>query len=294
MPIDVIGRTFIIGLGIGCIFALIAMGLNLLWGTMRLLNVAHGDLIMLGAYTGYWLFILYEISPFRSAFIAALVCAGIGLIVYKILFAKSLRKVASLETLEANSLLIFFGFGMIIESVVSLLWGANVRAYSYLTNNVRLISISIGLNRLLSALIAIVGCLLLYTYLQKSFFGKAVRAVIQDKDAAELMGIDTRKIYIFCFMTAFGLAGFTGGLLSMLYAFTPFSGFSYTIYAFIVIILGGLGNLLGTLIGGLILGLIITFGVSLTTPGYGFIIMYLMFILVILLMPAGILGKAIR
>jgi branched-chain amino acid transport system permease protein len=261
---------------------------------MRLLNVAHGDFIMLGAYVAYWLFTLYGISPLHSAFLAALACGVLGLIVYKTLFARSLQKAVSLESLEASSLLIFFGVMMILQGAASLLWGADVRAYSHLTQRVAFLGVSIGFNRLLTALIAIAACLVLYLFLQVTLFGKAVRAVIQDQQAAQLLGVDTRKIYIFCFVIAFGLAGFTGTLLSMLYAFTPFSGMSYTIYAFIVVILGGLGNLLGTLVGALILGLVVTFGVSLTTPGYGFIIMYLFFIFVILFMPAGIFGKARR
>ena len=294
MGLEVVSRIVVVGLGIGSIYALIAIGLNLLWGTMRILNIAHGSLLMLGAYTAYWLFTLYRLSPFHSALIAAFGCAVLGLVVYRVLFAKSLRTAASLESLEANSLLIFFGVVMIIDNATSLIWGADVRTYSYLTTRITLLGTPIGLNRLITALISIGGCLGLFFYLQKTLFGKAVRAVIQDKDAAQLVGVDTRRVYVFCFTVAFAMAGLSGTLLSMLYAFTPFTGMSYTIYAFIVIILGGLGNILGTLIGGLVLGLVVTLGIYLTTPGYGFIIMYLLFILVILFMPSGILGKAIR
>jgi len=294
MGLEAVFRIVILGLAIGCVYALIAIGLNLLWGTMRLLNVAHGDLIMLGAYTAYWLFTLYGVSPLQSAIVAAIGCGALGLLVYKVIFARSLKTVKELQRLEAKSLLIFFGLSMLIQNIASLLWGADVRKYTYLVNNVTLLSTPVPLNKLLAALISIVVCAGFYIFLRRTLFGKAVRAVIQDKRATQLAGIDTNKVYIFCFGIAFALAGLAGALLSMLYVFTPAAGMTYTIFAFIVIILGGLGNLLGTLIGGLLLGLIVTLGVSLATPGYAFIIMYLLFIFVILFMPAGILGRTLR
>jgi len=294
MELTDIFRILIVGLAIGCIYALIGIGLNLLWGTMRILNVAHGQIIMLGAYTAFWLFTLYGVSPLVSSLVAAFGCTALGLLVYKVIFARSLKAAKTLVSLEANSLLIFFGLIMIVENVAVLLWSPQIRALSYLTTRVTLLGIPLGLNRLVPALIAIAVCLALFYFLQRTLFGKAIRALIQDKEGTQLMGVDTSKIYLFCFAVSFAIAGLTGSLLIMLYSFTPFTGMSYTIYAFIVIILGGLGELLGTLVGGLLLGLIVTLGISITTPGYGFIIMYLLFILVIVFMPKGIFGKARR
>lgn len=294
MEFEGITRIVILGLTIGCIYALIAVGLNLVWGTMRMLNIAHGDLIMLGAYTAYWLFTLYGVSSLISAVLAALGGAVLGLIVYKILFASSIRTAKSLESLEASSLLIFFGVLILLENVACLAWGADFRGYAYLTSSVTLLGIPVALNRLVAALIAAFICLALYFFLQRTLFGKAIRAVIQDKDATQLVGVNTDRIYMFCFCVAFALAGLAGSLLSMFYSFTPFVGLPYTMMAFVVVVLGGLGNILGSLIGGLLLGLIITAGVAMTTPGFSFVIQYLLFILVILFMPAGIFGRRIR
>ena len=294
MELGDISRILVLGLSIGCIYALIAVGLNLLYGTMLILNVAHGDLIMLGAYTAYWLFTLHRISPFFSAIAAALGGAVIGLIVYRVLFSSSIRRAKSLESLQGSSMLIFFGVLILLENVASLLWGADIRGYSYLTSAVSILGVPVALNRLTATLIAIVVCLAFYLFLQRTLFGKAVRAVIQDKDATQLAGVDTGKIYIFCFCVAFAMAGLAGALISMLYAITPFMGFPYTMMAFVIVILGGLGNILGSLVGALILGLLITAGVAYTTPGFTFIIQYLIFILVILFMPQGILGRRAR
>jgi len=286
-----ISTILVMGLTIGCLYAVIAVGLNLLYGTMRMLNIAHGDLIMLGAFTAYWLFTLYGISPLVSAAIAAVGGAVLGLIVYKVLFSSTIRTAKSLESLEGSSLLIFFGFLILAENVALLLWGADFRGYSYLTQSVTIFGTPLALNRLSAALIAIFVCLGFYIFLQRTLFGKAVRAVIQDKDATQLMGIDTGRIYIFCFGLAFAMASLAGALISMFYSITPFIGLPYTMMALVVIILGGLGNILGSLVGGVILGLIITAVVAYTTPGFSFIVQYFIFILVILFMPQGIFGR---
>jgi len=289
-----IATIIVLGLTIGCIYALIAVGLNLLYGTMRMLNIAHGSIIMLGAYTAYWLFTLYNISPFFSAIFAAVGSGVIGLVVYKLLFASGIRRAKSLESLEGVSLLIFFGLLILSENVASLSWGADFRGYSYLKKALTIWGIPVALNRLSASLIAIVVCLSFYIFMQRTLFGKAIRAVIQNKDATQQVGVDTSKIYIFCFVVGFAMSGLAGALISMFYCIDPFMGLPYTMMAFVVIILGGLGNILGSLIGGLILGLVITAVVFYTTPGFSFIVQYGIFILVIIFMPQGIFGRRMR
>jgi branched-chain amino acid transport system permease protein len=294
MKLGDVSTVIVMGSTIGCIYALIAVGLNLIYGTMRMLNVAHGGVIMLGAYTAYWLFTLYEINPLLSAIIAALGGAVVGLIVYKVLFSSAIRTTKSLEDLEGPSLLIFFGFLIFIENVALLSWGGDFRKYAALTDVVVVLGNPVALNRLLSGVVAVAICLLFYIFLQKTLFGKAIRAVIQDKDATRLAGVNTENIYRFCFSVSFAMSALSGALISMFYPVTPFIGFPYTMLAFIVIILGGLGNFLGSLVAGLLLGIVITAVVSYTTPGFAFIVQYLILIFVILLMPQGLFGRRTR
>ena len=289
-----VSRILVFGLTIGCIYALTAVGLNLLWGTMRVINIAHGSLIMLGGYTAFWLFTLYNVSTFISAGLATIGGAILGLIVYRLLFSSSLKTIKSPEAIESFSLLIFFGVLILLQNVASLAWTGNFREYTYLTKTIMVLGTPVGLNRLLASLIAIGVSLGFYFYLQKALFGKAVRAVIQDNDASKLVGINISRIYMFCFGAGFAMAGLAGALLSMLYALNPYMGLPYTLIALVVIILGGMGNILGSLIGGLLLGLIITAAVSLTSPSIQFLILYLVFVLVILFMPAGIMGRRLR
>ena len=174
MEINIIWRVLILGLTLGALYAIVAIGLNLLWGTMRLLNISHGTFIMLGGYVAYWLFTLYGISPLISTLLAAFASAALGLLIYKLLFSRSLKKARSLENLEANSLLIFFGVMIIVENVALLLWGADLRGYTYLTNSVSILRVPVAMNRLAASIIAIVVCLAFYLFLDRTLFGKAI------------------------------------------------------------------------------------------------------------------------
>jgi len=281
------------GLIIGGIYALIAVGLNLIYGTMRLLNIAHGELIMVGAYVTYWLYMLYGVSPLLSMVLVVGLSAIIGLLVCFFIFLPIIRSSKSITVLESNSLLVFFGLSFIFTNVASLLWTADIRGYSYMTRVIHIAGVPLMYNRLLALGVALFVCLACYFLLQKTMLGKAIRALIQDREASQLVGINANFIYLISFCAAFGMAGLAGCLLSMFYEITPFMGLPYTIIAFIVIVLGGLGNILGSLLGGFLLGLLETIGVSVTSPGLRPILSYSVFILIILIRPKGIFGRGV-
>lgn len=276
---------------IGSIYALIAVGLNLIYGTMRLLNIAHGDLIMIGAYITYWLFVLFGIIPIYSMFIVLIVSAFIGVLVCRLLFIPIINTTSSLNVLEANSLLIFFGLSIIFSNVSSLLWSTDIRGYTYLTKVITIAGVPLMQNRLLALGVSLLVCTVFIYLIHKTMLGKAIRALIQEREAAQLVGIPSEKIYYCSFAFAFALAGLAGSLLSMFYELTPFMGMPYTITAFIVIVLGGLGNITGSLLGGFLLGVFEAVGVELTSPGLRPILTYTLFIFVILWRPEGIFMK---
>jgi branched-chain amino acid transport system permease protein len=279
------------GLIIGGIYALIAVGLNLIYGTMRLLNIAHGELMMVGAYITYWLYTLYGVSPLVSMPLVMGMCALIGLAVCRIIFLPIIRTSKSVIVLESDSLLVFFGISIILSNVASLLWTADIRGYSYMTEVLTIAGVPLMYNRLLALVVSVVVCLVCYFLLQKTMLGKAIRALIQDQEASQVVGINTNFVYFVSFGIAFAMAGLAGCLLSMFYEITPFMGMPYTIIAFIVIVLGGLGNIFGSLLGGFLLGLFETVGVSVASPGLRPILSYSLFILVILLRPEGIFSR---
>lgn len=279
------------GVIIGGIYALIAVGLNLIYGTMRLLNIAHGELIMIGAYTTYWLFTLGGVSPLLSMVLVLFMNGLLGFLVCRFVFLSIIHAAPAMEVLESNSLLIFFGLSIIFSNAASLLWTADIRGYTYMTQVVNLAGVPIMANRLLALAVSLCVCGLCFLFIQKTMIGKAIRALIQEREAARLVGIPTDRVYFISFSIAFAMAGLAGSLLSMFYEITPFMGMPYTTIAFIVIVLGGLGNILGSLLGGFLLGIFETVGVSLTSPGLRPILSYSLFILVILWRPEGIFTR---
>lgn len=284
------GQLLLAALVTGFVYALVALGLNLIYGTMRLLNIAHGELVMLGAYVTFWLFTLLSISPLISFAIALGLGAGLGWLAYRGIFRSAILSSSVVEQLEANSLLLFFGISVILQNVVSLLFKADLRGYRYLDSVVEFGGIAITGNRLLVFGVAMAVCVGLVLFLRYSIFGLAIRALIQNRDATALVGIDVDRVQAISFALGFGLAALAGALISTMQQISPFMGFPFTIAAFVVIILGGLGNTTGSLVGGLILGLLETYGVALTAPTYQSILIYGVFIAVLLWRPQGIFG----
>lgn len=284
------GQLLLAALVTGFIYALVALGLNLIYGTMRLLNIAHGELVMLGAYVTFWLFTLADISPLISFVVALGLGAGLGALTYRGIFRGAILSTSVVERLEANSLLLFFGISVILQNVVSLVFKADLRGYRYLDSVIEFGGVAITGNRLLVFAVSLIVCVGLILFLRYSIFGLAIRALIQNRDATALVGIDVDRVQMISFALGFGLAALAGALISTMQQISPFMGFPFTIAAFVVIILGGLGNMAGSLVGGLILGLLETYGVALTAPTYQSILIYGVFIFVLLWRPQGILG----
>ena len=275
----------------GSLYALIALGLNLIYGTMRLLNIAHGDLVMIGAYVAFWCFTLIGIGPLVSGVIAVAVTAALGAAVYRGLFRRVLRSTQLIERLEANSLLLFFGVSVIVQNVAALAFSESPRAYRYLDGIVQIGGASVTESRLAIFAVATVVCVAFVLFLRQSIFGLAMRALIQSRDASAIVGINLDRVQLVTFCVGFGVAGLAGALLSMTEQISPFMGFPFTIAAFVVIILGGLGNLAGGMIAGLILGFLDTYGVALTSPNYRSVVIYGVFVLILVMRPQGLLGK---
>jgi branched-chain amino acid transport system permease protein len=274
----------------GAIYALIALVLNLIYGTMRLLNVAHGDLVMLGAYAAFWSFSLLKISPLIALPFIGLLAAGIGAIAYLLLFQRFLRAGARSDRVESNSLLAFFGLSIAIENLTSMAFTGNSRAYQYLDFVVHIGEVSILGNRLAALIVALALCTGLLAFFRFTTIGLAVRAIIQSREAAQIVGVDVHKVYLLTFSIGFGVAGMTGALISLFSQIWPFMGFSYTVTGFVVIILGGLGNIYGSVIGGLLLGVLETFGVTFVGANYRSIMIYGVFIVILIVRPQGLLG----
>jgi len=280
----------IAGFTMGGLYALIAVGLNLQWGVTRVLNIAHGEFLMLGAFSAYFLYSLFGISPLLSLVICAPAFLMIGFLLHKTLFRHLLRTAKSTAGYEVASLLAAYGLMFIISNSASLAFGARVRAYSYLAESVSIFGATFAANRLVALGFSIGICIMLYLFLARTRLGKAIRASAQDMDTAQLMGVNIYRVLAISFGIGAMLAAMGGSLVSMMFPVSPFMGLNYLIIAFVVVVLGGMGNMLGSLIGGLILGLVGSIMTS-VYPGLSMVAFYVIFIVILLVKPTGILGK---
>jgi len=272
----------------GGIYALVAMGLNLQYGLMRILNVSHGEFLMLGAYLVYWAHLVTHLSPF--AFLPPLLVAlfALGLVIHRICFRRIAETTPEVEAFEARSLLVGFGLMFVVQNVALLVWGADLRGYQYLSRTVSVAGLGFTANRLVAFAGAILLGLALIVLLRATLLGCAVRAMMQSPTGALLVGIDVRRLHPAVFGVGLALAGAAGALLSMVFEISPSMGEPYTVTALIVIALGGFGSVTGSLLGGLLLGIVEAIGMHLTSPSLKMVLSYSVFMLVLITRPNGL------
>jgi branched-chain amino acid transport system permease protein len=280
----------IAGLLMGGIYALVALGLSLQYGVARVLNVAHGEFIMIGAFITWSLYTMIGINPLVSLVICGPTVFIIGFILYKTVFTRLRTTAASPAAFEGNSMLACFGLLFIIQNVAILIWGAEIKRYSYLATAVNVWGALFAANRLVTLVFAVVIGTAFYLLLARTRLGKAIRAAAQDPAPAELVGVNINQVLALCFGFGALMAGLGGTLISMSYEIQPAMGLEYTVIALVVIVLGGLGSIPGSFIGGFILGLIGSI-VTYIEPGLALVAYYVIFIVLLLVKPTGILGK---
>jgi branched-chain amino acid transport system permease protein len=279
------------GLITGGIYALVAMGLNLQYGLMRILNVSHGEFLMLGAYLTYWAYVVTKASPFLSLPVVFVALFGSGILIHRLCFRRLAATTPEVEAFEARSLLVAFGLMFLVQNLALLIWGADLRGYEYLSRTVSLAGLEFTANRLVAFAGALVFSLGLIVLLRTTLLGKAVRAMMQSPTGALLVGIDVGRLHPMVFGIGLALAGVAGALLSMVFEISPSMGEPYTVTALIVITLGGFGSLTGSLVGGLLLGVVEALGMHLTNPSLRMVLSYGVFVLVLITRPRGLFAR---
>ena len=286
-----LAQQLLLGVLIGGLYGLAAAGLSLVFGVMKVLNVAHGELIMLGGYGAFWLVALLGLDPFASL---ALVIPGallLGVVLYAGLFGFVVR--ADEETRVKNSLLIGFGLALALHALAVRLWTADERSVPtpYGGAVLTVAGLSIPAVRLLSLLLAFALILTLELLLTRWRWGKAIRATAEDWQAALLTGIDVRRAYLLAFALGTALAGAAGTLVTVAYSVSPSIGLEWTLKALIVVVLSGLGSVLGTFVGGLVLGVAEAASAAVFGGPYREVIGLVIFVVVLVLRPRGLFGR---
>lgn len=279
---------------LGGLYALIGLGLNLVYGTMRLLNIAHGDILMLGAFAGFWWFTLTGLSPLVALPLIAGLGAGLGLALYFLLFRGQLAQGLDAPVIEARSLLIFFGVSVVVQNTTALMFTTTPRAYRHLDEVYRIGDLAMTGNRIAALAVSLALLAGMLAFLRTSIFGLEIRALIQHREAARVVGIDVERIQMLAIGLGFASAAVAGALLSMTEQTTPFMGFRFTIAAFVIVILGGLGNIRGGILAGFLLAIVEIYAVTIFSAEARSILIYGAFVFAIVLRPQGLLGTVRR
>ncbi len=288
--VETLVQNIVFGLLLGALYGLAAVGLSLVFGVTKFLNVAHGELLMLGGYASFWLFNLYRVDPFLSLPLAALALVVVGVVLYLLLFSRTVKM--DEEQKVQTTMLIGFGVSVILQNLAQRLWTADDRSITtaYSRMSWTLFDIRFPIVRVVSMVVALVLVIALHQFLQRSYFGKAIRATVEDWEEATIIGIDTHRVYLVAFIIGAALAGMAGTLVSVGYSIVPSMGLEWTLVCLVVMTLGGLGSIIGTFVGGLILGVAQALTAFAVGGAYRQVVGLLLFLLVLAVRPQGLFG----
>jgi len=282
------------GVILGGIYALVAMGLTLQYGVARIMNLSYGEILIAAAFGAFWLFSSAGIGPLAGLVLVVPVAFAINWLIFQVLLAPLVRRAKTRDALEVDSILATFGLLFVVQGVMLVAFGGAYYSYSFLAVPVTILGATLAANRLVALGFAATIGILLYLGLTRTRAGTAVRAVAVDPVSAQLVAIDVRATAAI----AYALGGRTGGsrrvLVSMFLTFNANLGVVFTMKALIVVIMGGVGNMLGCLVAGLILGLTETFVATWIDPGLTLAATYVIFLTALLVRPQGLFGGGAR
>ena len=281
-------QSLISGILIGGVYALIGIGLTIIFGVMRIINFAHGDILMIGMYGTYFLFTLFHIDPFVSIIITIPLMFLYGAFLQKVFINRALN------ALPQNQILLTIGMGLVMSNTIMLAFTSDYKILSttYSSGSVNILGISVSQPLVVSFAITVAITLALYWFLYKTDTGQAIRATAQDRDAAQLMGINVKRMSVIAFGIGAALAGTAGALISPTYYIFPQVGSVFTLKAFVITVLGGMGSIVGATLGGVLIGVAESVGGVYLGSGWKDVIVFVLFLLVLLFKPSGLLGTS--
>lgn len=283
-------RVLFGGLVVGALWALVALGLNIIFGVMRVINIAHGELLMFGAFGTYSLYHGFGIHPVFSVFLLMPVFFIIGVILQYTIIERVLES----DNAELMSLLVTFGLFLVLNNVGRAVWGVDSRGLQVapLNHTVTILGANITYSRLFAIGLAVVSMGLLYYMMTRTEFGRAMRATVQNPEMAQARGINTRRVYFVAFGLSAVLAGLAGSMVSIIYSFDVGVGFGYLIFGFLVIVFGGMGSFTGALLGALVLGMIGSLGSFTLGPTTRNLVLLALLVVTLFIKPTGVFGGA--
>jgi branched-chain amino acid transport system permease protein len=292
--LNAIAQNVVFGVFVGSNYGVAAAGLSLVFGVLRVLNVAHGELLMLGGYVSFWLFALLGVDPFVSILISAPVLLLLGLALHRGLFATIER--LDEETRIKTSLLVSFGLGLVLQNLARFAFTADERSVTtaYAGGSAVVFGLVFPYTRVASLAVACLAIVALDQALHRTYVGKAIRATSEDWRAAALAGINIRRTYLITFGIGAALAGLAGSLVSISSSIAPTLGAAWTLKALVVIVLAGMGSVFGAFVAGLLLGAAEAVSTFLFGSTYREVVGLALFLIVLLVRPQGLFGRPLR
>lgn len=277
-------NAFANGILLGGVLALLAFGLNLIFGVVKVIHMAYGQCVMLGMYAIYTLKVGYGVPLLWASALSVLLMALWGALLHLLV----IRPLLGAERL--NQLLALAGLIIVFENLAHVIWGADLRGIRVDLPVVNLGNVFLKTSNLVAFVGALVVLGILYVFLHKTYVGLAIRAVAQDTECARLMGVNPSRIYLVTLAIGGALTGLIAAFFSPIYSVHPHFGGSFTLMAFIIVVLGGMGNLAGGFIAAFIIGLVTSLAAVVTSTEVAEIVALVIFILVVLIRPQGLLG----
>lgn len=279
-------QVLINGLFLGGVYALISLGLTLIFGVIRVINFAHGEILMISMYASYFCFSLLGLNPYLSLVIIIPGMFLVGMFVDQVII-RPIRNAPSYMQIFAT-----VGLSVVLINLALVLFSGDYHSINlaFAKQVVHVGGLGISLARFIVFVAAIAVAWLVWLFLGKTDMGKQIRAIAQDRDAARLMGINPNKIYMITFGIGSAMVGLAGGLIMPLYYVFPSVGAYFVLTAFVVVVLGGLGNMVGALLGGLIIGVIDSLSGYYIDPALQEVVYFVVFLLVLLFRPSGLMG----
>ncbi len=276
------------GLLLGGLYAVTALGFSMIFGVMGLMNVVHGELLVLGAYLCFFISRALGIDPFVATLIVAAILFAVGYLLQSFVFSPVMERGVEPALLTA------FGLSIIAQSLFLFYWTTNTRSINtgYSPVGLKILGIYLPVMYLISFGLALVLVAGVHLFMTKTYLGKATRAATQDPDTAQVMGVNVRRVYAFTYALAAAIAALGGTLIGMTFSFVPSSGLTWLLKGFVIVVLGGMGSIVGTLAGALLLGVVEGVGGAIMGTGYHDLIGLVIILLVLVARPTGLLGSA--
>lgn len=285
--LSILPQLLLSGMMIGFIYALVSVGLTLIYGVMDIVNFAHGEFLMLAMYVVYWLYAIVGLDPIMSLPVSVVVLFFIGILTYQLIIKQVLNAPMSAQIFAT------FGLMILLQNVAQFLWSPNYRLIQkpLLAGRVEFLGLYAGKPQLIAAVGAVVTTGIVYWFIERTETGRAIQAVAEDREAAALMGINSDRTFALAWGIAAACVGVAGALLANYYYIFPTVGTVFVLIAFVSVALGGFGSVPGALVAGVVIGIVEVLSGFYVSPAWKDVVVFLVYMVVVLVRPQGLLGE---